>query len=330
MSNFIANSAFVDPDWWSFDFWALNYFQIIISVCVLVHSMQIHWKITKRYTFTRGAAEVSASTGLIASVLTIICHKYPTPVAISVLYDVLVCACCNFVAQLCDNWVVFERAKAIRNVSKLEEWLIKAYIALVLFAPWWLPYWLFPFFCNVNDGIMITFVYTGGKICGVGNVVYNTWYTFSFARTLYLVSSKAETANFVQSRKIKIIALKSIVHCCISNFANIWCNFIQLPDPSSGFTVYSISVTVGLHFLFNFKIENVFIGQTASRKFQTNPSSVFDQSKSPAPQVHRKVQVREVQAIPKRNHSIIVHPVSASFGYPQNIACRQETGNVDR
>lgn len=273
MGNYIAFSSFMDPAWWTPNFWGLTYFQIAISALILAHSVYINWNKRKKYTFTRRAAEVAAATGLIAGVLTIICDKHPTPVVMTLVYDVLLSAGCSFFVQICDNFIVLERTKAIRNVPKWEDWLVKLFIGLVLFVPWWPVYWLIPFFCNVNEGNMTEFPVYGNKICCIGNIFFNAYYTFRFSRTLYLVSSKATSTDTRQTKRVKIIAIKSIIHCCTSCFANIWADFVQLPDISSGFTIYSIIIIIGLHFLFNFKIENLLLGATNAKRLQTNASS---------------------------------------------------------
>jgi len=261
MLAYYENSAYMDPNWWTPTFWALNSFQIAISAAIITHSIFINWG-SKSYTFVRGCAEIAASTGFFMGVLTIICNRFPTPAVMSLVYDVLVSSGCSFFVQVCDNFIVLERAKAIQNIPRWLDWLIQAYIWLVLFVPWWPVYWLIPFFCNVNSPNMLQFKHVGDKICGSGNVIFNVYFSSSFAYTLFSVSSKCSSSNKTQTRKIQIIAVKSILHCCSSCFANIWADFVQLPDPSTGWTIYSIIIIVGLHFIFNFKIEDVFFADS--------------------------------------------------------------------
>jgi len=261
-SNFFQNSQALDCDALSTPFWVLVYSQMIISLGVILHSIQINWDSWKDrgWHYVRATTEIAAFTGIFTGFMTIFSCKFPSPVTKGILYDVLGAGGCGAIVQLCDNLIVLERSKAIANMPTYQDVFFKLYIFIVMYLPWWPIMWLIPFFYNVNEPIVLYWMGIGNRICCSGNIVYNAYFTASFSHTLLKIHGKSASTNNLANKKIQAIAIKSIFHCFLSCFGNIWADFVGLPDIPSGWVIYSLTIIVGLHFVFNFKIENVLFG----------------------------------------------------------------------
>jgi len=117
-------------------------------------------------------------------------------------------------------------------------------------------------------------------ISGWGVVAYNIYFTVQFVTTLYVVS-KARGRLSEHDRQVSIIAIKGIIHCISSSGANLFGSY----SLTYGCLLYLVWIPVGIHVLFNCKIEKILLKATkpALRIYNIRPQKSFHpESESPA------------------------------------------------
>jgi hypothetical protein len=81
--------------------------------------------------------------------------------------------------------------------------------------------------------------------------IYNFYFTFEFARILFRLARTPGVAvdglGMKSMKKIKSVAIKSIIHCFTSSAAIIIFSYV----PVYGLPIYNIVIVLGIHLLFN-------------------------------------------------------------------------------
>jgi len=238
-----------------------NYFVMIFSSFVFLHSIVINWNNNKKRDFVRTSSELAAVCGILAGLCSILTYHFNNPVTVAIVYDFLGTGVFELGIQLCDNYMVLNRCLLIVK-KKNEKWtrvLMHLFIFLFLVLPWAPFFWFVPFFmdCNSDRAWHINSV-TYGFQTGA-QVLYDAYFTAVFLRILHRSTNIAACS----SSGHLILALKSSIHCLISLFTAI---FIYFRDSADGQVLYEVLTIFGLHFVFNYKIEKTSLFRKLARK----------------------------------------------------------------
>mmetsp|Transcript_12515 Transcript_12515/g.12130 ORF Transcript_12515/g.12130 Transcript_12515/m.12130 type:complete len:345 (-) Transcript_12515:324-1358(-) len=198
------------------------------------------------------------------------------------------CICYQFLAngifqvifQLFDNYIFIQQIEVIKKMQRWKKISIHLYIWLILVLPWSIGYLLVPFFADTNSLEFLVYYDVLLEIQLWGAIAYNCYFTLEFALILRKVYTNFGVRN-ESVKSAKIIALKSIAHCCLSSTANI----LYVYDLERGNGLYNIITLFSMHFLFNYKIEKtqVYISNLHDQlchplKFMKSKSRVYLES----------------------------------------------------
>jgi len=262
-AQWVRYSTKFDPSSLTRSYWIGLYILIALSVIVLLHSYFLN---RNKYNTVRLYAEVSSGTAIFGAILVIIAANKPSTMKSAVCYDFFWNGTVNLTIQLCDNYLFLDRFKAVRKVPRWKVICIHMWIWVVITVPWFPTYVIIPFFYDTNSD---TFIFVNGyvlPICCWATIAYNSYFTGEFANVLYKAGRVSKgVSNTSQSKKVKIIAMKSILHCMTSSAANIFYAYV----PVLGVLIYCIMLIFACHFLFNFKIENYVVSKKERRHMES-------------------------------------------------------------
>ena len=86
-----------------------NYFVVIFSGFVFLHSVIINWNNKKR-DFVRTSSELAAVFGILAGLCCILTYHFNNPATVAILYDFIGTGIFELGIQLCDNYMVLNRS----------------------------------------------------------------------------------------------------------------------------------------------------------------------------------------------------------------------------
>jgi len=231
----------------------------IATICVLLHSYFINKGKTKR-SFVRWSTEVCASASALGAMAVIVSGIYNKNTAVTAFfYSFLYNGLFWVIAAICDLYLFWERFMVVnKKCPKWKKYGLQAYIWITVLM--WAPaYSVLPFFYNTNS---VSFWNVYGQFyvaSGYLVLLYNLYFTVEFAFALFKVVSKAATTTATASsgRRIRTVAIKSIIHCINSS---VW-NVVSSYCIGIGNLLFLIFIPFGLHFLFNYKVESMFSKQ---------------------------------------------------------------------
>jgi len=221
----------------------------LICMCfiILLHSQYINFK-KKRWHFVQALTEISSFASIFGGIAVVIAAHAPNPVKTAICWDFYFNGVSVMAIQLCDNYMFYNRFKAITKISSWKDKSIQMYIWLVMTFSWVPAYTLGPYFVNTNVQPVADLIDLGLLIQGWGAIAFSIYFTYEF--TLYLIRGTARTSRV--SRRNKKIAGKSILHCVSSCTGNYLASSNEMV---LGVLIYIILIPPTLHFLFNFRIE---------------------------------------------------------------------------
>ena len=127
----------------------------------------------------------------------------------AVIFDFLANGLAVGTVQGCDNYLFYNRFLAVTKVPLWKKITINIYIILALFMTWIPAYIIVPFFYNVNDPNFTRVLVTTLAAQYWSTIAYNVYFTFEFGKILY----DDYMGKATYSQAIKIISIKSIIHC---------------------------------------------------------------------------------------------------------------------
>jgi hypothetical protein len=245
-----------------------TYFMMAVSVLILMHSTLINWKTPWRDVRVR--TDIAASFTLLSGIFLLSALATPTTTVWAVLIDFFYNGIFAIVIQLCDNYMFFNRYKAVAKPSMFQSVLVHGFIWLVLVLPWAVTFTIVPFFYDTNTDFYtnVYYPYTN-YLYSYGTLAFNVYFTVQFGlilRKLYRPIIAARSADECEEddriptsessiarsiSRMKVISIKSLIHCVTSSVASV----LYTESPDAGYPMYNIIIILGLHLLFNCKIE---------------------------------------------------------------------------
>jgi hypothetical protein len=247
--------------------WA--YISIAFGVLVLIHSFIIN---RRRMHFVRIASDVSAASCAVYGIMYLTSSYRPNRTKTCIAWDLCAYGLCSLGIQLSDAYIFLNRYRAVTKVSDWKLWATHFYIILVTIIPYYSAVFLLPFFIDMNSALGLL-IYNRTLIVDIwGTVLFNVFYTFEFLHLAYKLNKKQK--NFSkETTNIKWIIYKSLIHCSTSSIANIRKKRkVEFNHTSPTFHViystflFNIILVCGIHFLFNYKIENSCLVKRRSKR----------------------------------------------------------------
>eukprot|EP01041_Mallomonas_annulata_P002834 gene2834-5569_t len=236
------------------------YFLVALSILILVHSFFINYN-AKKIRSIRVISDIAALCTLVQGLCFIGCSNGCSPRSSAYALGLFVNGILTALAQVCDNYIVFERYCYVYNafgreqkhwVSTPHKVLVFIYVVVFLYFTW-LPFFtIFPWFFDCNsDEAVAWLLFNIAYICSFTYVAYDLVYTGLMIRMVISVSRSQEK----QERKdfLRILAIKSVIHNMFSMAAILAYGYYLV----YGVLIYNLFVMVSIHFLFNCKIEKV-------------------------------------------------------------------------
>jgi hypothetical protein len=224
---------------------------VAVSGFILLHSIYINWDKGLKYNFVRFSTDFSAAMAIFGAIMIFISLDRVNTTRSAICYDFFYNGVSIIGIQLCDNYIFFNRFLVVQKCPTWKRVVIHAYVIFLLIFTWLPAYTIYPFFFDVNSieflNVYLTILL---PIEGWAVIAYNFYFTAEFTVLLYRIYSKS-TVLTTSSKRAMIIAYKSIIHCFTSSLANLLYVYI----PIYGVLLYCIIIVLGLHFLFNFKVE---------------------------------------------------------------------------
>jgi len=237
--------------------WFTVFLIAFLSIGIIIHSFLINrtnWK-RRGWHFVRACTEVSSFAALLSCLLIVLSTIHPNLAKTALCYDFLYGGVAFAVIQLCDNYLCVNRYRAVvRNIPRYKMLTINLYIIIVLTATWLPTYTVVPFFYNTNSNTFWEVYNKLLKIQGWGAVLFNFYFTLKFVVFLNRATPRNEGNISNRVFRSKILAMKSIVHCFTSSVANIVAMYFLM----EGALAYICLIPLGLHCLFNCKIDIFF------------------------------------------------------------------------
>jgi len=241
------------------------YISVFVSVCIFSHSIIINRnkKSKQRWDVVRASTEAAALATILSAAMVLALSKYPEClVLVAVGGDLLWNGLSMCVIQLCDSYIFFNRFKAVQKIPAWENRLIHAYIWLILILTWLPEYTFVPFFWDTNSLSFANFYNVTSPIYQWGVLTYNILFSGKFSWILWKNYSAIAKTNTSSSRRTRLVAIKSLVHCVTSSAASL----ISMNCGMIGVVLYPSIIVLSLHFIFNFKIESA----VCSKKIRRN------------------------------------------------------------
>jgi len=237
-----------------------------------VHSFFINRKKRHSWHFVRASTDISAVAALFGAVMVLMCRESPNVVKTAICWDFLYNGFSVATVQLCDNYMFFNRFKAVQEVPNWKAYLMQSYVWIVMTLTWLPAYTLLPYFYDTNSGafgrINSLFLY----VQGYGGVLYNFYFTYEFTLFLYRGAS-GHSSRYLRHKRI---AVKSIIHCFTSSIGTLLSGYYVV----EGALILIIIIPVGLHLLFNIRIEELLTPtriQTLFRAQKSDHNANFDE-----------------------------------------------------
>ena len=226
---------------------------IAISIFVLVHSLSLHGR---NYSSVRIQTDLAAFSLLAAGIIFLPTGYLVNPYAENSIFvfDFIFIGFFPLVVQLCDNYMFYSRLRAVTKVPLWKRYAFHLYIVIILCSSWFPLYSFVPFIWNVNTKSSIYAYSIMLPIQVWGTVAYNFYFTFEFAIILRNISNGkgCQTDTLKRTANLRaLISIKSIMHCISSSVASL----VYLYYPVLGAPIYIIIIVLGMHFLFNSKVE---------------------------------------------------------------------------
>jgi len=149
----------------------------------------------------------------------------------------------------------YNRFKAVQKVAKWKASAIKSYIWIVMTLTWLPAFTIVPYFYDTNSDFFTRLNEIFLFIQGYGGLIYNVYFTYEFAKFLKHASAR-HSATALRNKKI---AIKSIIHCFSSSIGTVLAGYYVI----EGALLYIIVIPIGLHFLFNFRLERLLVPQNS-------------------------------------------------------------------
>lgn len=224
------------------------YISIVFGVLVIFQSFMMN---KRRMNFVRFASDMSAACSVIFAVMYLISSYQLNRTKTALAWDFCARGICSLGIQLTDAYTFLNRCKAVTKFPNWKLYFTHIYIVLIIVLPNYSTLLFLPLFLDMNSTIGAYFGLYALGIVLWGTISYNLYFTAEF---LYLAHdlSKKQTPFTENQNGLKFIIYKSLVHCVTSSIGNIVLYYY------SPFNVimFNMVIVFGIHFLFNYKIEN--------------------------------------------------------------------------
>jgi hypothetical protein len=243
------------------------YISIAFGVLVILQSFMMN---KRRTNFVRFASDMSAACSIIFAVIYLISSYQLNRTKTALAWDFCASGICSLGIQLTDAYTFLSRCKAVTKFPKWKLYFTHIYIVLVIVLPNYSTLFFLPLFLDMNSTIGAYFGQYAFMIVLWGTIGYNLYFTAEF---LYLAHdlNKKQTPFTENQNGLKCIIYKNLVHCATSSIANI---ILYYYSPFN-VIMFNMVIVFGIHFLFNYKIENscVVTRVLDSKMLQTSKSS---------------------------------------------------------
>jgi len=227
---------------------------ICVNVGILTHSHFLN-KGKKKRSFVCLSTEACAASSILGAVAVIVTGFFSQNLVITaIFYDLVYNGVFWAITAICDMYMFWERFMVLnKKCPRWKNHALQAYIWITVLM--WAPgYSLLPFFCDTNS---VSFWNVYGQfyvVAGYLVLLYNLYFTAEFAFALFKAVAKTAATTGVSSsaKRIKYIAIKSIIHCLSSSVWNIVSSYCL----GVGSLMFLIFIPFGLHVLFNYKLES--------------------------------------------------------------------------
>jgi hypothetical protein len=202
----------------------------------------------------RFASDVSAACAVIFSVMYLISSYHVNRTKTALAWDFCAYGICSLGIQLTDAYTFLNRYRAVTQISKWKLWLTHLYIVLVIVLPNYSTVFFLPLFLDMNSTFGAYFGLYVFIIVLWGTIGYNLYFTAEFLYLAHHLNKKQEA--FTDNLNVlKWITYKSLIHCATSSIANLLLYWYLSFDA----IMFNMVIVFGIHFLFNYKIENSFV-----------------------------------------------------------------------
>lgn len=227
----------------------ISFIALGTSIFILFHSFLLH---SFKFKKVRILSDTAATSLLATSTLSL-AMLYTTPPNQEVAVVFFINGIFSIPIRLANNAIFYLSFIAIANKTpKQHRYLLFAYIFSVLFLTWIPQVSILPFFVSAT--------YTGYQIYNTISLNIFTWGTFLFNAYMVkdfitMIRQLFKEKNNAVSEQAKVIAIKSIIHCCTTNAAVLILKYALQDQLTLVLFVYHIILAAMMHFLFNYRSE---------------------------------------------------------------------------
>jgi hypothetical protein len=227
------------------------YVSIAFGVLVLIHSFMMNKE--KGMNFVRFASEISAACSVIFAVMYLISSYRLNRTKTALAWDFCAYGICSLGIQLSDAFTFLNRYRAVTKISNWKLWATQIYIVFVMVLPSYSTVLFLPLFLDMNSNVGAYYGLYTYIIVLWGTIGYNLYFTLEFLKLAHELNKKQR--GFTHINTLQWVIYKNLIHCATSSFANIMVYFVLCFDA----IMYNMVIVFGIHFLFNYKIENSFM-----------------------------------------------------------------------
>jgi len=237
---------------------------------ILIHSHYIN-KEKKKLTFVQQSTNTCATASVLGAVAVIITGFSGENFVITATFYDLLFSGFWATAAICDMYMFWERFMSVdKNCPMWKNFTLQAYIWMTQ-VMWILAYSLLPFYCDTNTESFWKVYGHFSVASGYLVLLYNLYFTLEFSFVLYKAAlrtaaiaprtGRAVRRSSCAAKRAKIVAIKSIIHCISSSTWNVVASY----SLGVGGLLFLIFIPLGLHVLFNCKLENIGKQQRTAR-----------------------------------------------------------------
>jgi hypothetical protein len=255
-SSYVMFSLVLDFSLLTYASYWVAYASIVFGSLVLVHSTIIN---KRNMNFVRFVSDISAFFSIVYAIMFLISAYRPNKTKTAIAWDLCSIGLCQIAIQMCDSYLFVNRYRKIRRMSNLERWVTHIYIFIVIVLPYHTAIIFLPFAVDMNsDNARLVGDGFRSKLRQIemwGTIVYNTYFTLVFS---YIGYTFVKSTNR-RSNSLKWIIIKSLCHCVTSSIATTLVYFSYVNGNFFfDYNMYNMMIVFGIHFLFNFKIEDTY------------------------------------------------------------------------
>jgi len=246
----VAFSLEFDEETLSLKFWACLYFITALFLFYIARIRIYPNLFAPRSSFVRRATECALISAVIINFMFIIANIRNNKLETALCYD-FISNIFYATLQLSDNYMFFNRLKAIKKIPKWQEFAMHFYICFVLTLTWLPVFTVLPFFVDTNS-TMFQGVYNYLLLVeGWGALAYNFYFTLECAIIIFHLNKNCPTGEQLseQLKRVNAIAFRSIIHCMTSSLGNLLTTYLG----DIGDLAYLTIIPLGMHLLFNVK-----------------------------------------------------------------------------